>query len=83
MRLGLGALPLDNLNPIAYYIRCKAGHIKHVPILEGGLQCSPIIWENSFLGVCKKSIVLDRIKESINELIEDLAMDFFKARGEL
>lgn len=69
--------------PIAYHVRCKVGHIKDMPILESGLHCSPIIWENEVLGFCSKKHLPDAIKKILSETIEKLAVDFFKARGEL
>ena len=69
--------------PIVLHINCKAGSIKHYHLLESGLACSPIIWEKNLLGYGSKDSVPDGIRKSIERLIQDLAIVFYKVRGEL
>ena len=58
--------------PIAYYVKCEAGNFKNF-----------LIWSDAVLGYGSKENVPDSIRKSLNEMIERLAIDFFKARGEL
>ena len=57
--------------PIAYYIRCKAGNY------------FGYFWEIEALGVSSKDNVPDKIKKTIGEMIEELAIDFFVVRDEM
>lgn len=57
--------------PIAYYIRCKAGNY------------FDYFWEIEALGVSSKDNVPDKIKKTIGEMIEELAIDFFMVRDEM
>lgn len=59
--------------PIAFHSKCRAGNFL---VLDQG-------WEREYLGVGYKENVRDEIKKTLNETIESLANDFFKARGEL
>ena len=69
--------------PIAFHVSCKSGSIRHYHFIESGLACSPIIWEKAFLGYGSKDSVPDDIRNSVESLIEKLAIVFFKVRGEL
>lgn len=70
-------------DPVAVHVNFKVGHIKDMPILEGGLEASPVLWENSVLHYCSKNEITNDIRQILNMFIENLALDFFKARGEL
>ena len=70
--------------PVAYNVQCRVGNYKYfIENLPAAVQRSSIIWENQMLGIDTKINVPTRIKECINILMEKLAIDFFKARGEL
>jgi len=58
--------------PIAYYVSINAGNYLNAKE-----------YENAFLGYGSKRNILDTVKKCISELIDDLAISFFKARGEL
>jgi len=58
--------------PIAYHIGISAGNL-----------ANPRNYETAFLGYGSKQNVPDSVRESISQLIDDLAVAFFKARGEL
>jgi len=58
--------------PIANHILCKAGNYDKLDI-----------WQNESLGFGSKSQLLETIKANLNALIEQCAIAFFKARGEL
>ena len=58
--------------PIAYHISCEAG-----TVLNTGM------WESAFLGYGSKANIPKLAKECIDDLIEDLAIDFFEVREEL
>ena len=58
--------------PIAYHVKCDAGNFRDFSI-----------WSRAFLGYGSKKNVPSTIKKALNDLIEKLAIDFFKARGEL
>ncbi len=60
--------------PVAYYIRGKLRNY-------ASLNC--VIWEDERLGLGSKDNVPDLIKKCIDDIIIDLAMDFFTVRGEL
>lgn len=57
--------------PIAFFIEIKSGRFGDNP------------YETGIIGYCNKSELAKSIKEAIAELIEDFAIDFFKARGEM
>lgn len=61
--------------PVAFHVQCT--------VCDYYPSFTAIIWDNDILGFATKSNISDRIKGSINTLIERLAIDFFKARGEL
>jgi len=74
----------DTDYPVAYHVQCRAGNLRYYfDNYPAALMQHSIIWERPSLGFCKKIDVLKNIKESITFLIEDLAINFFKARGEL
>ncbi len=58
--------------PVAYYIRLRAGHFSDVDIIE-----LPALGFNS------KDGINSAVKKYISELVEDFAIFFFKARGEM
>ena len=58
--------------PVAYHISINAGNLNNVRV-----------YTEAYLGFGSKSNVPDTVKESISSLIDDLAIAFFKARGEL
>src|SRR5690554_834144 len=58
--------------PVAYHIAINAGN------LDSGSE-----YENTHLGYGSKGNVPESVRESISQLIDDLAVAFFKARGEL
>ena len=60
--------------PVAYYTRGKLRNF-------ASLNC--VIWEDERLGFGSKDNVPDLIKKSIDNIIKDLAIDFFAVRGEL
>ncbi len=71
--ISLGVWIVGDNYPVAYHLRYK--FIK----LEAGTK----IWDTERLGYGSKDSVPDSIKEDIDKTIEDLAIFFFKARGEL
>ncbi|MFW6148262.1 MAG: hypothetical protein ACOC6D_00195 [Atribacterota bacterium] len=58
--------------PIAYYIECKAGNYKNYEI-----------WSDEVLGVCDEEEINQIARNEINRMIENLAITFFKVRGEI
>jgi hypothetical protein len=62
--------------PIAYHISIMAGTI-------GPGDSNTDRHTNAYLGNCGKTDVMDIVKECIDSLMEDFAIEFFKARGEL
>ena len=62
--------------PIAYHISIMAGTL-------GPGYYNPDRHTNAYLGCCSKTDLMDVVKESIDSLMEDFAIEFFKARGEL
>ncbi|MEW6325833.1 MAG: hypothetical protein AB1515_10665, partial [Nitrospirota bacterium] len=58
--------------PVAYHLTVKAGHSGNTDF-----------WEDAVLGYSSKEDVPGQIKKSIDEMIEKLAVDFYKVRGEL
>jgi len=74
----------DTDYPVVYYVQCRAGNLKHFSDnLPAPIQQNSIIWEKAYIGFCRKINVSEKIKKVINGLIEELAIDFFKARSEL
>ena len=63
---------IGNDYPIAHHIKCFAGNYNNLQI-----------WENEFLGYGKPSNVPDTVRNTLNKAVEDCAVVFFKARGEL
>lgn len=59
--------------PVVYHLGCRF-HLS---------QDSSIIWKDARLGYGSKDKVPDTIKKNINEMIEKLAILFYKVRGEL
>ena len=57
--------------PIAFHIICKAGNRIS--------NC----WEDERLGYSLKDNILDTIKKTISEMMEELEIDFFMARDEI
>ncbi len=58
--------------PIAYYIECKAGNYHNYEI-----------WTDEVLGFCDAREINQISRNEINRMIENLAITFFKVRGEL
>lgn len=71
-KLYFGVSVVGDDYPIAYYVKCVAGSYGSGPI-----------WSRSYLGYGSKETVPDTIKECISKMTEELAIDFFKARGEM
>jgi hypothetical protein len=61
--------------PIAYHIAISAGNLAS--------SQESLEYETAFLGYGSKRNVPDSVRESISQLIDDLAVAFFKARSEL
>lgn len=59
-------------SPIAYYIECKAGNYKNYEI-----------WSDEILGICDEKSINQIARTEINRMIENLAILFFKVRGEI
>ena len=59
-------------SPIAYYIECKAGNYKNYEI-----------WSDEVLGLCNEKEINQIARNEINRMIENLAITFFKVRGEI
>lgn len=57
---------------IAYFIECKAGNYDNYEI-----------WNDEVLGICDEDKINQIARNEINRLIEDLAIIFFKVRGEI
>ena len=64
----------DN-HPIAYHIKCS--------FYNNDFSQSNLIWDNEWLGLGSKDYISNHIKEVIDIFIQDLAILFFKVRGEL
>ena len=58
--------------PVAYHITIRAGNFS-----------DPGVYENAVLGHGSKSNVPRTVRETISELMDDLAIAFFKARGSM
>ena len=59
-------------NPIAYYIECKAGNYIDYEL-----------WNDEILGLCNERDIKQICRNEINRMIENLAITFFKVRGEI
>ena len=57
---------------IAYFMECKAGNYDHYEI-----------WNDEILGICDEDEINQIARNEINRIIEDLAIIFFKVRGEI
>ena len=69
-RLYVVIWPMGDESPIIYYITAKAGN---------GLA---YFWEKEIFEKAQKEEILIDIKKNIDQIIEELAIDFFKVRGE-
>ncbi len=69
-RLYVVIWPMGDESPIIYYITAKAGN---------GLT---YFWEKEIFEKAQKEEILIDIKKNIDQIIEELAIDFFKVRGE-
>jgi hypothetical protein len=58
--------------PIAYYIECRAGTYKNYEI-----------WRDEVLGFCDATGLKQIVRNEITRMIENLAITFFKVRGEI
>ena len=58
--------------PVAYYLKCEFGILGH-----------GTIWESDALGYASRDKMLGIVKKTIDEMIEELAIIFYKVRGEL
>lgn len=64
--------------PLAYHISMTAGTMGPTEELTVFDR-----YTDAALGCCSKRDLLDVVKRSIDSLMEDCALDFFKARGEI
>ncbi|HNR65891.1 MAG TPA: hypothetical protein PKJ95_06345 [Atribacterota bacterium] len=58
--------------PIAYYIECRAGTYKNYEM-----------WKDEVLGFCDKREIKQIVRHEITRMMENLAITFFKVRGEI
>lgn len=58
--------------PIAYYIECRAGTYKNYEM-----------WKDEVLGFCDKKEIKQIVRHEITRMMENLAITFFKVRGEI
>lgn len=58
--------------PIAYYVECKAGNYDNYEM-----------WSDEVLGYCNEKEINQIVRNEINRMIENLAIIFFKIRGEI
>ena len=58
--------------PIAYYIECRAGNYKDYEI-----------WRDEVLGFCDEQEIKQIVRQEITRMMENLAITFFKVRGEI
>ena len=58
--------------PIAYYIECRAGTYQNYEI-----------WRDEVLGFCDAKELKQIVRNEITRMIENLAITFFKVRGEI
>jgi hypothetical protein len=63
---------IENKYPIPFHIKCGMGPLSNTET-----------WHNEILGVGDKSRVPERVKRFLNELAEEAAIAFLKARGEM
>ncbi|MBN2395469.1 MAG: hypothetical protein JXC36_03280 [Candidatus Atribacteria bacterium] len=63
---------VGEIYPIAYYIECKAGNYDHYEM-----------WSDEVLGYCNEKEINQIVRNEINRMIENLAIVFFKVRGEI
>ncbi len=68
---------LGDSNPMVFHIK---GEFWNYDYFGGRYKA---IWDNERLGFGSKEKVLDGIKKSIDEMIEELEILFYKVRGEL
>ena len=70
----------DNDYPITYHLKCTFYNEYKTDLYD---DLSIQIWVRERLGFTSKDKVEDRIKTSINKMIEELAILFYEVRGEL
>jgi len=70
----------DNDFPIAYHLKCTFYNEYKADLYD---DLSIQIWVRERLGFTTKDKVEERIKRSINNMIEELAILFYEVRGEL
>ncbi len=58
--------------PIAYYIECRAGTYKNYEM-----------WRDEVLGFCEEKEIKQIVRYEITRMMENLAITFFKVRGEI
>jgi len=58
--------------PLAYHVKCDEGNFKNSSI-----------WSDEVLGYGAKSNSQETVKKSINEMMEKLALTYFKVKGKL
>ena len=58
--------------PIAYYIECRAGTYKNYEM-----------WRDEVLGFCDEKEIKQIVRHEITRMMENLAITFFKVRGEI
>ncbi|MDD3631291.1 MAG: hypothetical protein RBS20_02090 [Atribacterota bacterium] len=58
--------------PIAYYIECRAGSYKNYEM-----------WKDEVLGFCDEKEIKQIVRHEITRMMENLAITFFKVRGEI
>jgi hypothetical protein len=63
---------VEEVFPIAYYMECKAGNYENYEI-----------WSDEVLGICSEKEIKQIARNEINRMIENLAIIFFKVRGEI
>ena len=63
---------VGNNYPVAYHVRCDEGNYKNLSI-----------WSDEILGYGSKPNLPETVKRSISEMMEKLAIIYFKVRGEM
>ncbi len=58
--------------PVAYYLECRAGTYKNYEL-----------WRDEVLGFCNAKEIKQIIRNEITRMIENMAITFFKVRGEI
>ena len=58
--------------PIAYYIECRAGTYKNYEM-----------WRDEILGFCDEKEIKQIVRHEMTRMMENLAITFFKVRGEI